>query len=565
MSRLVFTFVIFLLVIGIQTQADEYTDSLAVRLRTASAIQKIDIQLEMATHLVDTDPQTALEYAKHAAKGAQKANNPQKNITAQLLMGKAYANQQKFVKALDIYKDALSTAQRHNDGVLMAKSLKLSADVYFTKGNYEDAIKFYHNAIQLLHKNTPQKELAYLYLQIGKSFRLIGDLMQAQGSFIRAIQAADQSKVKNIQADALLGLSDINMTMENYSNAFQYAQDALKLAQLPYLQINIYKKMAAIQLFENKKTDAIYSLKKALEVAQYNKLTDEEANIYKDLSEIYTETKEFETALSYSALHSQKTADLLAENYQHDMYEMRKQYDNKTNALILNHRNIEKANKMRLTVSFITNLLLVAGFVFVLLRYQKISKTNKEIRITNTDIAKKLKSTENKVQKQIKELHKIQNNLTQEQVQRVEILHELEQAELKSNLMAIGAKNAAYAQLKEELTNLDEKQTKSKLEELNKKWNKEIEIETDTWTNTLSKLHDLYPNFYSLFVNAYPQLTENEMRHVVFMKIGLSTKEIADLMNIGVRGVQTARYRIKKKMELPHDDDLIQYINNFSV
>lgn len=45
--------------------------------------------------------------------------------------------------------------------------------------------------------------------------------------------------------------------------------------------------------------------------------------------------------------------------------------------------------------------------------------------------------------------------------------------------------------------------------------------------------------------------------------MNLSTKEIAPLLNISVRGVETMRYRIRKKFGLERDDSLTDFINKF--
>ncbi|WP_372643405.1 helix-turn-helix transcriptional regulator [Ancylomarina sp.] len=47
-----------------------------------------------------------------------------------------------------------------------------------------------------------------------------------------------------------------------------------------------------------------------------------------------------------------------------------------------------------------------------------------------------------------------------------------------------------------------------------------------------------------------------------YLRMNLSTKEIAPLMNISVRGVEISRYRLRKKFELHRDDNLIEFLLN---
>ena len=54
----------------------------------------------------------------------------------------------------------------------------------------------------------------------------------------------------------------------------------------------------------------------------------------------------------------------------------------------------------------------------------------------------------------------------------------------------------------------------------------------------------------------YPQLSQTDLRMCVYIKLNLSTKEIAELMNISPRSVEMARYRLRKKLGLGPNDHI---------
>jgi DNA-binding CsgD family transcriptional regulator len=60
----------------------------------------------------------------------------------------------------------------------------------------------------------------------------------------------------------------------------------------------------------------------------------------------------------------------------------------------------------------------------------------------------------------------------------------------------------------------------------------------------------------------YPQLTQSDLRLCAYLHMNLTSKEIAPLLGISFRGVENHRYRLRKKMNLEHDESLIQIINN---
>jgi DNA-binding CsgD family transcriptional regulator len=61
----------------------------------------------------------------------------------------------------------------------------------------------------------------------------------------------------------------------------------------------------------------------------------------------------------------------------------------------------------------------------------------------------------------------------------------------------------------------------------------------------------------------YPDLTPYDLRLCAFIKMNLSTKEIAAILNISYRGAEVSRYRLRKKMDLPREVNLSSYIAGF--
>ncbi|MCB0427487.1 MAG: hypothetical protein KDD16_09310, partial [Mangrovimonas sp.] len=60
--------------------------------------------------------------------------------------------------------------------------------------------------------------------------------------------------------------------------------------------------------------------------------------------------------------------------------------------------------------------------------------------------------------------------------------------------------------------------------------------------------------------NNHPDLTSNDLRLCAYLRLNLTSKEIAPLLNISPKSVEVKRYRLRKKMNLPHEDSLTDYI-----
>ena len=61
-------------------------------------------------------------------------------------------------------------------------------------------------------------------------------------------------------------------------------------------------------------------------------------------------------------------------------------------------------------------------------------------------------------------------------------------------------------------------------------------------------------------MNHYPDLTPGDLKLCAYLKMNLSSKEIAVLLNISTRGVEIRRYRLRKKLNLEHDKNLVEFL-----
>ena len=75
------------------------------------------------------------------------------------------------------------------------------------------------------------------------------------------------------------------------------------------------------------------------------------------------------------------------------------------------------------------------------------------------------------------------------------------------------------------------------------------------------RLH--HPDFMERLKNAYPHLTDNDMRVLGFMHMGYSSKVIAAALNITMSSLTTTRYRLKKKLNLAGNADLKGFVDAF--
>ena len=83
---------------------------------------------------------------------------------------------------------------------------------------------------------------------------------------------------------------------------------------------------------------------------------------------------------------------------------------------------------------------------------------------------------------------------------------------------------------------------------------------TNDWKLFQEAFNNADKDFLKKVKSIHTSLTPNDLRLCAYLRLNLSSKEIAPLLNISTRSVEVKRYRLRKKMNLPHESSLTNYI-----
>jgi DNA-binding CsgD family transcriptional regulator len=84
----------------------------------------------------------------------------------------------------------------------------------------------------------------------------------------------------------------------------------------------------------------------------------------------------------------------------------------------------------------------------------------------------------------------------------------------------------------------------------------------DNWEQFAHHFDKVHTDFLVVLKNRYPALTANELKLCAYVRMNLSSKEIAQLLNISIRGVEIGRYRLRKKLGLAKEMNLFEFLLN---
>lgn len=89
-------------------------------------------------------------------------------------------------------------------------------------------------------------------------------------------------------------------------------------------------------------------------------------------------------------------------------------------------------------------------------------------------------------------------------------------------------------------------------------------IDTDKqWEVFETHFESVHEEFLKRLKENFPDLSPRELKLCAYLRLNISSKEIANLMDISVRGVEISRYRLRKKLKLEHDRNLTDFILSF--
>lgn len=88
--------------------------------------------------------------------------------------------------------------------------------------------------------------------------------------------------------------------------------------------------------------------------------------------------------------------------------------------------------------------------------------------------------------------------------------------------------------------------------------------QAESWKEFEIHFDMVHENFLRTLRKEYPHLTSKDLKMAAYLRMNMTTKEIAQFFNLTTRGVETNRFRLRKKLNLSKDENLIQFLMNIS-
>lgn len=171
-------------------------------------------------------------------------------------------------------------------------------------------------------------------------------------------------------------------------------------------------------------------------------------------------------------------------------------------------------------------------------------------------------------QRKLKYLHELEIEHNEREIITLKNAHleseiSFKNKELASATMHLYKRGRLLGKIKQDLISATQKvnlrEEKADFLRLQKLIHEEEKRDND-WEQFAIHFDDVHNRFLERMKTRYPELSSSDLKVLAYIKMNLSSKEIAQLLNITVKGVEVARYRLRKKLQLPTGIQLSEFV-----
>ena len=433
--------------------------------------------------------------------------------------------------ALSRYEHALSLYTELNDSVKIGELYGWIGHYYEKILRPDTALLFQYKAKDILEQQNQKIPLARIYDNIGSLYEDEGIYDSAHFYFRQSLIINHQINDVNGQIVNLNNIGDIHRKRDELEKSLIFTDSALSLAEAYNID---YQKRSAHRDFAK-----TYFL-----LEDYEKAYEHQEIAYEIYSEILSD-------------ENSRRITLLQTVYESERQEARIQ-------LLEKDKRINQILGFGIIVLFFT-LLTIA---IIIIRNQRIKvKQGKKIIDQKTQIYQKEKAlNELGLRNAMLKEEKLKSEIDNQKFIEDELQKNLE---LKSQLITsqtlqIIRRNNFLENLRQELNLIKREEKSERISRINtlmKSINHDISTD-ENWNDFNAIFSQVHKDFFTNIKNRFPDMTPSELRLCSLLKLNLHSQEIATILGISTDSLRIARYRLRKKLGLDKNEDLVSYLIN---
>ncbi len=514
-------------------------DSLNIIIKTSDNNEnKYRSYEELFQHYISYDFGKALELAIESYDFALDDENEEMQISALHRLGNVKLYMGRYQQSIAYYFSALKKLDEYPNRY---KEFALYNNIginYDRIQQYDQALEYYFKALEILnsYNQTFKKEInkknlhSQICNNIGNVYEVKNDNEKAIQYYQKGLESTDKNDNPVTMSQLLNNLGKIYRKTKAYKKSRSYLNQGLAIRleiedntgivksyfNIAEYYLDINEVDSALLIIEN--TKPLIEQLQSLELNSIYHAGLHQINLakgdYKLALEEFTTHKTFADSL----VNKQSLMQISNMEAQQKIDELQKEYELR--------RQKTKFTNMLITISLLSIVIIAIFIITVITLQKKRIRTKKDVLEADLDYRNK---------------------------------------EMATNVMYLVRKNELINNVAKRLLNL-----KENLKEENKTpinsiiYELQTEIDKEVWGEFEMRFQQVHKNFYDNLREAHPDLTPAEERLCAFLRLNMSSKEIAAINHQNAKSIEVARARLRKKLNLTGTDtNLISYLADF--
>lgn len=467
-------------------------------------------------------------------------------------LGNYYTSQSNYLLALECYHKGLTIREETRDTNAIAKSLISIGGIYLIQKNHPKALEYNYKALEIAKKSNDKHTIAGGLLNIGSIYLETND-KRSIDFFDKALEISKELNIISLQIAIYLNYGELYYNLSELDKSFKSFENALELSEITKQKSTIsFAKLQIGKIYfaKNDLSNALKYAQSSLEIAENLNLIKTEKDLHELLSNIYAKNNNYKNAYIHSQLFKQLSDSIFNKNNIRQLTELEFTYkfEKEKQAIALEQQKEFAVMLAKKKQQLIIIIILAISVILVSLLALYINRLYRFKNSANIAINK---------------LEQEKKNLLEKEIERINLELEQHQKSLALNSLKL-SKNAER-----------DAETVKKLEAILESTSPEnrwlmLDIiasfkknsRSSSWNEFELLYQNVHNSFYDNINNKFPDLTANERKLCAFLKLNMSSKDIANITFQSEEALKKARQRLRQKLGIGRDTNLNAYIQN---
>jgi tetratricopeptide (TPR) repeat protein len=544
----------------IASKKDELKNLKENLLKASSDSIRVRILEKISYYFTYTNADSSLVYAKMAYKLSKSAHVD--IIKAAFYLGSAYDMTNDYENSVKFNLEALQNAQKLNDKTILSNILVVIGYDYVQMNNPEKAVEYFTKALE---SSVNDKDRFYAVVNLAQIFVGLKEYSKAYNYYEKALALAEKLNMIGEKFSIYSGIGNLYFEQKNYSKSISYYEKTLKNGDTGdyYRQSDALSGIARNCIKTGSHQRGLQCAQQAMIISKRGDFIDGLRDNSFLISQLCEAMHQPTLALDYYKKYVLYKDSIFNKEKDKRISYLQAEFETKQKELQVENLQKEAAFHRKMVYVYLFIVLLV--LTILILTIKGIVQKNKKLKIEKELADQRLTIEQEKLRIERDRLIQHQEREMLEK-QRLEMELDEKHREILTHAMQIYQQKEVLTSVRSELVNIigieNSPEIINSVKQLNSEIKSRIDL-SDDWTQIKIHFEKVHPLFFNQLKTDFPDLTLHELKLCAYTKLKFNGKEISRLLNITPKSVQMLRYRLKKKMKIPEEENFYDFIVGF--